>query len=219
MPNKPSAQAFSWADMKQQVHFRWRQASIHSFRNPQTLCRVEDFTDINLLLSAVRAGKARDQEQQAAMSEIESSAATMNFAALVQKWRPAGYLGRLHSQSNPTTPDSSARTHGSEQSVLCSTVTDSGSSFCRHRRESCRPCLHAVTFDADTKKPKQTARRMMQMVRDINAADFDGKPVLPVIPAIEVACCPRACPASGASASPTRNNVLLTPECRRGIVV
>jgi hypothetical protein len=79
--------------------------------------------------------------------------------------------------------------------------------------------LHAVTFDADTKKPKQTARRMMQMVRDINAANFDGKPVLPVIPAIEVACCPRACPASGASASPTRNNVLLTPECRRGIVV
>jgi hypothetical protein len=87
MPNKPSAQAFSWADMKQQVHFRWRQASIHSFRNPQTLCRVEDFTDIDLLLSAVRAGKARDQEQQAAMSEIESSAATMNFAALVQKCR------------------------------------------------------------------------------------------------------------------------------------
>jgi hypothetical protein len=41
----------------------------------------------------------------------------------------------------------------------------------------CEHC-HAATFDADTKKPKQTARRMMQMVHDINAANFDGKPVV-----------------------------------------
>jgi len=54
--------------------------------------RVEDFTDIDLLLSAVRAGKARDQEQQAAISEIESAAGTMNFAALVQKCRQMALL-------------------------------------------------------------------------------------------------------------------------------
>lgn len=41
----------------------------------------------------------------------------------------------------------------------------------------CQHC-HAETYDADTKKAKQTARRMMQMVRDINAANFDGRPVV-----------------------------------------
>ena len=41
----------------------------------------------------------------------------------------------------------------------------------------CQHC-HAQAYDADTKKAKQTARRMMQMVRDINAANFDGKPVV-----------------------------------------
>src|SRR5215467_10201875 len=54
--------------------------------------RIEDFTDIDLLLSAVRAGKDRDQEQQAAISEIESCAATMNFVALVQKCREMALL-------------------------------------------------------------------------------------------------------------------------------
>jgi len=42
---------------------------------------------------------------------------------------------------------------------------------------SCQHC-HVAAFDADTKAAKQTARRMMQMVRDINAASFGGKPVV-----------------------------------------
>jgi hypothetical protein len=42
---------------------------------------------------------------------------------------------------------------------------------------SCDHC-HAQPFDSDTKKPKQTARAMMKMVREINAANFNGQPVV-----------------------------------------
>ena len=41
----------------------------------------------------------------------------------------------------------------------------------------CEHC-HTQPYDADTKQPKQTARRMMQMVQDINGANFEGKPVV-----------------------------------------
>ena len=41
----------------------------------------------------------------------------------------------------------------------------------------CEHC-HAQAYDADMKTPKQTARRMMQMVQDINGANFEGKPVV-----------------------------------------
>ncbi|HYL92739.1 MAG TPA: c-type cytochrome [Alphaproteobacteria bacterium] len=41
----------------------------------------------------------------------------------------------------------------------------------------CEHC-HAPQFDADTKKAKLTARSMMKMVHDINAANFDGRPVV-----------------------------------------
>src|SRR5262249_12624018 len=41
----------------------------------------------------------------------------------------------------------------------------------------CEHC-HVQPYDADTKERKQIARRMMRMVRDINAASFDGKPVV-----------------------------------------
>src|SRR5262249_13985621 len=41
----------------------------------------------------------------------------------------------------------------------------------------CEHC-HVLPYDADTKETKQTARRMMRMVRDINTANFDGKPVV-----------------------------------------
>src|SRR5262249_20271000 len=41
----------------------------------------------------------------------------------------------------------------------------------------CEHC-HAATYDADTKMAKLTARRMMQMVQSINAANFDGRPVV-----------------------------------------
>src|SRR5215471_5585379 len=38
---------------------------------------------------------------------------------------------------------------------------------------SCDHC-HAQPFDSDTKKPKQTARAMIKMVREINATNFNG---------------------------------------------
>jgi hypothetical protein len=42
---------------------------------------------------------------------------------------------------------------------------------------SCEHC-HAEPFDADTKKAKQTARTMMKMVHEINAANFENRPVI-----------------------------------------
>src|SRR5215472_18238202 len=42
---------------------------------------------------------------------------------------------------------------------------------------SCDHC-HGQPFDSDTKKAKLTARNMMKMVREINAANFDGRPVV-----------------------------------------
>jgi hypothetical protein len=41
----------------------------------------------------------------------------------------------------------------------------------------CEHC-HAQPYDSDTKKAKQTARNMMRMVREINAANFNGNPVV-----------------------------------------
>jgi hypothetical protein len=42
---------------------------------------------------------------------------------------------------------------------------------------SCDHC-HGQPFDSDTKKAKQTARTMMKMVHDINAANFHGQAVV-----------------------------------------
>jgi hypothetical protein len=42
----------------------------------------------------------------------------------------------------------------------------------------CEHCHQGQAYDADTKEAKQTARRMMKMVQAINAANFDGKPVV-----------------------------------------
>jgi hypothetical protein len=41
----------------------------------------------------------------------------------------------------------------------------------------CEYC-HAEPYDSDTKKPKVTARRMIQMTREINAKSFGGRPVV-----------------------------------------
>ena len=41
----------------------------------------------------------------------------------------------------------------------------------------CEHC-HTDAYEADTKRPKQIARQMMQMVREINATQFEGKPVV-----------------------------------------
>src|SRR5262249_29874821 len=42
---------------------------------------------------------------------------------------------------------------------------------------TCEHC-HVNPWDSDVKKPKQTARAMLEMVRSLNAASFGGRPVV-----------------------------------------
>src|ERR1700680_1428552 len=43
---------------------------------------------------------------------------------------------------------------------------------------TCDYCHEEQSRDKDTKKPKETARRMMKMVMDINKNTFNGEPVV-----------------------------------------
>src|ERR1700688_942593 len=42
----------------------------------------------------------------------------------------------------------------------------------------CSYCHVENAFDKDDKKPKQTARKMMQMMLDIDASNFEGKQIV-----------------------------------------